>query len=89
VLGLLEGQAGSVGRPLHTRLGQHLAAGIGQEIEDTRKVMGDNPWPYGIKANEKALEALFQYSYEQDLAKRRLTIEELFHPSTLDFEERL
>jgi len=35
------------------------------------------------------LEALFQYSYEQDLAKRRLTIEELFHPSTLDFEERL
>ena len=60
---------------------------IAQDIEDTRKVMGDNPWPYGIKANTKALEALFQYSFEQGLAKRRLTIEELFHPSTLEFEE--
>ncbi|MGD9400245.1 MAG: hypothetical protein PVI10_11745 [Methyloceanibacter sp.] len=38
---------------------------IAQDIEDTRKVMGDNPWPYGIKANEKALETLFQYSFER------------------------
>ena len=58
-----------------------------QEIEDTRKVMGDNPWPCGIKANEKTLKALFQYSHEQGLAKKRLTIEELFHPATLDFAE--
>ncbi len=27
--------------------------------------MGDNYWPYGIDANRKVLEALFQYSYEQ------------------------
>jgi 4,5-dihydroxyphthalate decarboxylase len=60
---------------------------IAQEIEDTRKLMGDNPWPYGIKANEKALDALFQYSHEQGLAKKLLTIEDLFHSSTLAFEE--
>jgi 4,5-dihydroxyphthalate decarboxylase len=60
---------------------------IGQEIEDTRKLMGDNYWPYGIEPNRKALETLFRYSHEQGLAKRRLTVEELFHPTTLDLVE--
>jgi 4,5-dihydroxyphthalate decarboxylase len=43
--------------------------------------------PYGIAQNRKALEALFQYSYEQGLASRKLTIAELFRPSTMAFEE--
>ena len=60
---------------------------IGKELEDTRELMGDNFWPYGIEANRKALEALFRYSYEQGMAKRKLTIEELFHPSTLELME--
>ena len=60
---------------------------VGQELEETRALMGDNFWPYGIESNRKALEALFQYSHEQGLAKRRLTIEELFHASTIDLKE--
>jgi 4,5-dihydroxyphthalate decarboxylase len=60
---------------------------IAQEIEETRTLMGENFWPYGIAPNRKALEALFQYSYEQGLAKRKLTIEDLFHPSTMAIEE--
>ena len=60
---------------------------FGQEFEETRAVMGDNFWPYGIEANRKTLEALFQYSYEQGLAKKRLSVEQLFHPSTLDFTD--
>ena len=60
---------------------------IGQEFEETRELMGDNYWSYGIEPNRKALEALFQYSHEQGLASRRLTIEELFHPTTLEFVE--
>jgi 4,5-dihydroxyphthalate decarboxylase len=60
---------------------------IAQEIEETRALMGENFWPYGIAANRKALETLFQYSYEQGLASRKLTIEELFHPSTMTLEE--
>jgi len=56
---------------------------FGQEFEETRAVMGENFWPYGVDANRKTLEALFQYSYEQGLAMRRLTVEELFHPSTM------
>jgi 4,5-dihydroxyphthalate decarboxylase len=60
---------------------------VGQEIEETRALMGDNYWPYGIEPNRKALEALFQYSYEQGLASKKLTIEELFHPSTMELME--
>ena len=60
---------------------------VAQEIEETRKLMGENFWPYGIEPNRKALNALFQYSYEQGLASRKLTIEELFHPSTLELIE--
>ena len=40
---------------------------IGQEIEETRKLMGENYWPYGIEPNRKALETLFRYSHEQGL----------------------
>ena len=60
---------------------------IGNELEETRALMGDNYWPYGIDVNRKSLETLFQYSYEQGLSKRELKIEELFHPSTLEFME--
>jgi 4,5-dihydroxyphthalate decarboxylase len=62
---------------------------FGQEFEETRELMGDNYWPYGIAPNRKTLETLFRYSYEQGLASRELTIEELFHPSTLDLSEEV
>lgn len=55
-----------------------------QEFEATKSVMGEDYWPYGIKNNRKSLEALFRYSYEQGLASKHLTIEEIFHPSLLN-----
>jgi 4,5-dihydroxyphthalate decarboxylase len=58
-----------------------------QELEDTRKQMGENFWPYGIEPNRKALDALFRYSHEQGLASKRLSVEELFHPSTMKLRE--
>lgn len=60
---------------------------FGQEFVETKAAMGENYWPYGIEPNRKALEALFRYSYEQGLAAKKLTIEELFHPSTLELKE--
>jgi 4,5-dihydroxyphthalate decarboxylase len=58
-----------------------------QELEDTRRRMGANFWPYGIEPNRKTLETLFQYSHEQGLAAKKLTVEELFHPATLILED--
>jgi 4,5-dihydroxyphthalate decarboxylase len=46
--------------------------------------MGDDYWPYGIKANEKELESVMRYVHEQGLVKRRVDFRELFHPSTLN-----
>lgn len=60
---------------------------VGQEVEETRKLMGENYWPYGIEPNRKALETLFAFSFEQGLCKKKLKIEDLFHASTLDFAE--
>jgi len=62
---------------------------LGQEFEETRALMGDNYWSYGIGPNRKVLDTFFEYSYEQGLASRKLTIDELFHPSTLGFVEEL
>ena len=60
---------------------------FGQEFEETRALMGDNYYSYGIKPNRKALEALFRYSYYQGLCSRELTIEELFEPASLELTE--
>jgi 4,5-dihydroxyphthalate decarboxylase len=62
---------------------------VTQEMEETRTLMGKNFWPYGIKPNRDALNALFRYSYEQGFSSRELTIEELFHSSGMHLSESL
>jgi 4,5-dihydroxyphthalate decarboxylase len=52
--------------------------------EDDRKyrelipVLGNDPLPYGIKANLPSIEALINYAVQQGLMPRRLSVEELF-----------
>jgi len=60
---------------------------VTQEFEDTRELMGQNFWPYGVEANRKELELVMRYTYEQGLVKRQLKFEDLFHPSTLELSE--
>lgn len=55
------------------------------EIEQTRDLMGENYWPYGIEKNRETLEVMTRYSYEQGLTSRQLNLKELFAPET--FEE--
>ena len=52
------------------------------ETEETRRIMGEDFWPYGVEANRRALEALPQYLHEQHLAPRVVPIEELFAPNS-------
>lgn len=54
------------------------------EEEKTRKLMGDDYWPYGFEANKHVLETFTRYSFEQGLSKRKLDPEELFAPETLE-----
>jgi len=48
------------------------------EMEETRRIMGTDFWPYGIEPNRVSLEALPQYLHEQHLAPRVPAVEELF-----------
>jgi 4,5-dihydroxyphthalate decarboxylase len=50
----------------------------------TREMFGDDPYPYGIKANRKMLETLIDFSHEQGLTSKKMQVEELFAASTLD-----
>jgi len=58
-----------------------------QEMESTKELMGENFFPYGIAPNLKSINALLRYTHEQGLAKRKLTIEDVFHPAALEFAE--
>jgi 4,5-dihydroxyphthalate decarboxylase len=49
----------------------------------TREMIGDDPFPYGIKANQAMLETLIEFSFEQGLTPRKMKIEELFAEQTL------
>jgi 4,5-dihydroxyphthalate decarboxylase len=50
----------------------------------TREIMGDDPFPFGIKANRAMLETIISYSHEQGLTPRKMNVEELFAESTLE-----
>lgn len=58
---------------------------FGQELKETQALMGQDYYSYGIKKNRKALEAVFRYIHEQGLAKRKLTIAEVFPESMQGF----
>ena len=49
----------------------------------TRRLIGDDPFPYGIKANQAMLDTITSYSHEQGLAPRQVKPEELFAEQTL------
>jgi 4,5-dihydroxyphthalate decarboxylase len=53
-------------------------------LEDTRRELGQDFWPYGLEANRDTLATFLRYSHEQGLSPRRLAPEELFAPETLE-----
>ncbi len=53
-------------------------------VDHTRRVMGDDWWPYGIEKNRQTIDTICQYSFEQGLLAKKLTVEDLFAPETFD-----
>jgi 4,5-dihydroxyphthalate decarboxylase len=53
------------------------------ELEETKELMGENFWPYGIEENRKSLETLTRYVHEQGLTTRQVSVDELFARGTL------
>jgi 4,5-dihydroxyphthalate decarboxylase len=55
-----------------------LGSGLDKRYRDLIKVVGTDPLPYGLKANMPTIEKLINYSLQQGLIPRRLSVEELF-----------
>jgi len=53
-------------------------------VEEQRSILGDDPWTYGLENNRHVVETLMTYLYEQGLAEKKLEVEQLFAPNTLD-----
>jgi 4,5-dihydroxyphthalate decarboxylase len=53
-------------------------------VEEARREMGADWWPYGLEPNRKALETFTRYHFEQGLSKRQLGLDELFAPESLE-----
>ncbi|MGH7845335.1 MAG: ABC transporter substrate-binding protein [Candidatus Binatia bacterium] len=56
--------------------GRHL-------FEEERKLFGADPWTNGVKSNQPNLERFMSYSLDQGLMERPMSVEELFHSTTL------
>lgn len=52
-------------------------------IEESRELMGDDYWAYGLEPNRHIIETLARYSYEQGLSRRLVSVDELFPASVL------
>jgi len=53
-------------------------------LEETRREMGRDFWPYGLEPNRKGLETFLRYHHEQGLSPRQLSIDALFAPEALE-----
>lgn len=53
-------------------------------VEETLAMMGPDFWPYGLEKNRETLDTFLRYHHEQGLSPRKLEVEEMFAPETLE-----
>lgn len=53
-------------------------------VEQVKREMGEDFWPYGFEKNKETLRTFLRYHFEQGLSKHLLTPEELFAPEALE-----
>ncbi len=54
------------------------------ELEQVRKLMGEDHWKYGALENEKEISAMTRYSFDQGISARKLEATDLFAESTFE-----
>jgi 4,5-dihydroxyphthalate decarboxylase len=53
-------------------------------LATTQQLMGRNYWPNGVAANRATLEAFLTHHHDQGLSQRKVSVDELFAPSTYE-----
>jgi 4,5-dihydroxyphthalate decarboxylase len=59
-------------------------AWFGDYLAQEQEIMGADPWTYDLEENRHTLETLIRYSQEGGLISRKLSVEELVAPTTLE-----
>ena len=57
---------------------------VEDNLDRVRHLIGPDYWSYGIQNNAKVLDAFFDMHFRQGLSPRRLSLEETFHPTTME-----
>ena len=57
---------------------------VEERLMEARALMGEDFWSYGIAANRKTLDTFLHHHHAQGLSPRLVTVEEMFHPGTLE-----
>ncbi len=57
-------------------------AWLREALEEQRRVLGPDPWAYGLRPNRRALETMIRWAAEQGLIAARFEPESLFTPTT-------
>lgn len=57
---------------------------VEEQLKAARELMGEDFWAYGVAPNRAVIDNFLDHHHRQGLSSRRLTAEELFHPSTLE-----
>lgn len=57
---------------------------VEDNLDRAKRLIGPDYWSYGIPENAKVLDAFFDMHFRQGLSPRRVTIEEAFHPATVE-----
>ncbi len=66
---------------------QHMGAvnpWLSSLVARNRRLLGDDWWPYGLRANRHAIDTFLRYHHEQGLSQHRLTSDDIFVPHLLD-----
>lgn len=53
-------------------------------FEKNRRLLGEDWWPYGVRANRTAIDTFLRYHQEQGLSRGLLRCEDIFVPTLLD-----
>jgi 4,5-dihydroxyphthalate decarboxylase len=57
---------------------------LSSHVEEARRELGQDWWPYGFAANRQVLDTFLRYHHEQGLSYKRLAPEQLFAPESLE-----
>lgn len=57
---------------------------VEEQLKAARETLGEDFWSYGVPGNRVTLDAFLRHHHAQGLSTRRLEVDEIFHPSTLE-----